>query len=538
MLAPARGHVRERVRCVSAAIRAPVRPRRRARRDDLLPRPLPRPDPPASTGRVRVHRKVAGASELAGLARAQDGTLYAADLPSGRILRIPRSGPVVSVATVPMPVDLVVDPPGSTLWVASIAEGVGLVRVDVASGSVEPFAAVRQPHGVAQTVGGDFVVHDGHAVSRVDGDDGRRDAAREGRRVQGRRRPERCCLRSDGWAERRPRRAHLAERSGRARRRNGPARPAPRRAGTGSADAPERRRARPRTGPCSSRRSSRCRRSGASTSRPAGSRRSRTGVSSGRRRPRAAFARLPFPHARCTLSPHGRHAERRRNVPLHRHRGLDAARQATSRALRQRAGRSPAPASCRVRRARRLRGRHAGRLVLRRVRERARGAPRRRRGPARAASRTTGRTAWRSRCGWACTRARRSRATGATPGSPFIAPRASAPPGTAGRSSSRRRPRPCSRTRRRTCTSSSGTSVSSASRTSTAPCGCTRPPPTDCSRRFRRSVAMPTSPGRGGGDRSAALAAPTTWRWPARWRSPARSRSRPRSSFATARPAA
>jgi len=125
-----------------------------------------------STGRVRVYRKVPGASELAGLARLEDGTLYAADLPSGRILRIPRGGPVVTVAMVPEPVDLVVDPAGSTLWVASIAEGVGLVQVDVASGTVEPFAAVRQPHGVARTTGGDFVVHDGHAVSRVDGTTG------------------------------------------------------------------------------------------------------------------------------------------------------------------------------------------------------------------------------------------------------------------------------------------------------------------------------------------------------------------------------
>jgi hypothetical protein len=125
-----------------------------------------------STGRVRVYRTVPGASELAGLARSADGTLYAADLPSRRILRIPRGGPVVTVATVPEPVDLVVDPSGSTLWVASIAEGIGLVRVDVSSGSVEPFAAVLQPHGVARTGSGDFVVHDGHAVSRVDGTTG------------------------------------------------------------------------------------------------------------------------------------------------------------------------------------------------------------------------------------------------------------------------------------------------------------------------------------------------------------------------------
>jgi streptogramin lyase len=125
-----------------------------------------------STGQVRVLREVPGASELAGLARLDDGTLYAADLPSGRILRIPRGRPAVTVATVPMPVDLVVDPSGSTLWVASIAEGTGLVRVDLVSGSVEQFADVRQPHGVVRTAGGDFVVHDGHAVSRVDGTTG------------------------------------------------------------------------------------------------------------------------------------------------------------------------------------------------------------------------------------------------------------------------------------------------------------------------------------------------------------------------------
>ena len=198
-----------------------------------------------STGRVRVYRKVPGASELAGLARLEDGTLYAADLPSGRILRIPRGGPVVTVGMVPEPVDLVVDPAGSTLWVASIAEGVGLVQVDVASGTVEPFAAVRQPHGVARTAAGDFVVHDGHVVSRVDGDDGSRDAARESRRVQGRRRPKRRRVRSDGRAERGSGRPHLAERSRRTRGRDGPARPTPRRPGARSADAPERRRSRP-----------------------------------------------------------------------------------------------------------------------------------------------------------------------------------------------------------------------------------------------------------------------------------------------------
>src|SRR5262245_9880156 len=125
-----------------------------------------------STGRVRLLRRVPGATEVVGLERLETGTLFAADLPSGKILRIPRAGPVQTVATVEDPVDLLADPSGSTLWVTSIAEGVGVVRVDVASGQVEPFAAVRQPHGIARLADGAFVVHDGHAVSRVDGDTG------------------------------------------------------------------------------------------------------------------------------------------------------------------------------------------------------------------------------------------------------------------------------------------------------------------------------------------------------------------------------
>ncbi len=120
------------------------------------------------TGRVRVHRRVAGASELAGLARLGDGTLVAADLPSGRILRVPPRGPATTVATVPMGVDVLADTGGDALFVASIAEGVGLVRVDMASGAVTPFARVDKPHGVDRLPDGNLVVHDGHTVSRVD----------------------------------------------------------------------------------------------------------------------------------------------------------------------------------------------------------------------------------------------------------------------------------------------------------------------------------------------------------------------------------
>ena len=116
-------------------------------------------------GKVVVHRRVPGATELVGLARLSDGTLLAADLPSGRIFRIPPSGSIAVVAIVRDPVDLLVA--GQSLLVASIAEGVGLVRVDLASGVVEPFAAVDKPHGLDRLPDGDLVVHDGAKVSRV-----------------------------------------------------------------------------------------------------------------------------------------------------------------------------------------------------------------------------------------------------------------------------------------------------------------------------------------------------------------------------------
>jgi sugar lactone lactonase YvrE len=119
-------------------------------------------------GKVAVVRRLAGAQELVGLARFADGTFLAADLPTGRILRVPSKGAVTTVARVPAPVDLLVEPSSKTVLVASIADGVGLVRVELATGTVEPFAAVDKPHGLDRLPDGDLVVHDGHAVSRVD----------------------------------------------------------------------------------------------------------------------------------------------------------------------------------------------------------------------------------------------------------------------------------------------------------------------------------------------------------------------------------
>ena len=120
-----------------------------------------------SGGRVRVHA-TAGTGELVAMERLADGTLFAADLPGGRIVRFDPSGRPSVVASVRDPADLVPDPTGSTLWVASIADGVGVVRVDVASGRVEPFANVENPHGIDRDAAGNFYAHDGQAVSRID----------------------------------------------------------------------------------------------------------------------------------------------------------------------------------------------------------------------------------------------------------------------------------------------------------------------------------------------------------------------------------
>jgi streptogramin lyase len=125
-----------------------------------------------ATRRVRVHATTGAASELVVMERLADGTLFVTDLPGGRILRVDPSRRVTPVAQVEAPADLVSDASGTTLWVASIADGVGVVRVDVASGRVEPFARPFQPHGIDRDPDGDFVVHDGHTVSRIDGETG------------------------------------------------------------------------------------------------------------------------------------------------------------------------------------------------------------------------------------------------------------------------------------------------------------------------------------------------------------------------------
>jgi DNA-binding beta-propeller fold protein YncE len=120
------------------------------------------------SGRVRVHARTPS-QELTGMHRLADGTLFVTDFPGNRILRIATSGRVTPVARIEAPANLVADETGTTLWVASIAAGVGVFRVDVASGRVEPFSDPDNPHGIDRAPNGDFFVQDGNGVSRMDG---------------------------------------------------------------------------------------------------------------------------------------------------------------------------------------------------------------------------------------------------------------------------------------------------------------------------------------------------------------------------------
>jgi streptogramin lyase len=123
------------------------------------------------TRRVTIHARTPS-QELIAMERLDDGTLFVTDFPANRILRVDRAGRSSVVAQVAAPADLVVDDAGKTLWVASIAPGVGVVRVDVPTGRVEPFADVEAPHGIDRDPAGNFFVQDGDSIARIDGGTG------------------------------------------------------------------------------------------------------------------------------------------------------------------------------------------------------------------------------------------------------------------------------------------------------------------------------------------------------------------------------
>jgi DNA-binding beta-propeller fold protein YncE len=89
--------------------------------------------------------------ELIAMERLDDSTLFVTDFPANRILRVDRAGRSTVVAQVAAPADLVVDPAGQTIWVASIAPGVGVVQVDVPTGQSTRLRASRLRTGSTAT---------------------------------------------------------------------------------------------------------------------------------------------------------------------------------------------------------------------------------------------------------------------------------------------------------------------------------------------------------------------------------------------------
>jgi streptogramin lyase len=118
----------------------------------------------AATRRVRV-RATTPSEELVALVRHSDGTLYGADLPGNRILRVDPAGRVTRVADVRAPGDLVLHPDGSTLWVGSLEDGI--YRVDLATGRVELSAEATSPHGIDRDAAGNLYFQDGRVVRRL-----------------------------------------------------------------------------------------------------------------------------------------------------------------------------------------------------------------------------------------------------------------------------------------------------------------------------------------------------------------------------------
>jgi hypothetical protein len=117
-----------------------------------------------ATRRVRL-RATTPSDELVALARRADGTLYAADLPGNRVLRIDAAGRVTKLADVRAPADLVLHPDGSALWVGSL-EG-GIFRVDTATGRAVRAADAEGPHGIDRDAAGNLYFQDGKTVQRL-----------------------------------------------------------------------------------------------------------------------------------------------------------------------------------------------------------------------------------------------------------------------------------------------------------------------------------------------------------------------------------
>jgi DNA-binding beta-propeller fold protein YncE len=98
--------------------------------------------------------------------RTADGTIYVADIPGHRILRVDAARRVTAVASIRAPGDITIDPAGTTLWAGSIEDGV--YRVDLSNGHVELIDRSRGVHGLDRDSAGNLYVHDANRISRID----------------------------------------------------------------------------------------------------------------------------------------------------------------------------------------------------------------------------------------------------------------------------------------------------------------------------------------------------------------------------------
>lgn len=117
-----------------------------------------------ATRRATTH--ATGIDEPTGLAIDAAGNLYATDFPAGRVLRIDPRGRVTTLARIPRPAEVAVDPAGSRLAVASLADAV--YGVDLATGSVTRIIGAVSPHGVEYDAAGNLFFPDGLVIKRLD----------------------------------------------------------------------------------------------------------------------------------------------------------------------------------------------------------------------------------------------------------------------------------------------------------------------------------------------------------------------------------
>jgi DNA-binding beta-propeller fold protein YncE len=113
--------------------------------------------------------------ELVSVAEDTKGQLYVSDVENGVVRRFAIGGQITTIARIPRPTGIDVDPTGRYLAVASIERGV--VRLELATGTVETLVPVGKgvvgPHGLRYDARGDlFVADPRNGVIRIDHSNG------------------------------------------------------------------------------------------------------------------------------------------------------------------------------------------------------------------------------------------------------------------------------------------------------------------------------------------------------------------------------